>query len=117
MKKIKITANGVVILATLNDTVAAKDFEQRLPFKTTGNDSGIDYCCITKEGKYDRNELQDGWNNGDIGFGGGWFALLYGGQEESEVYKDQMIIGHMDDGFEALIERLPSSVEFLVEEA
>ncbi len=31
MKKIKITAGDIIIPATLNDTVAAKDFETRLP--------------------------------------------------------------------------------------
>ena len=115
MKKIKIISGDVVIPAVLNDTVAAKDFESRLPFKVTGNASGIDYCCVAKEGKSDQAERQSGWKNGDINLAGGWFALLYGGEEESESYTDMMIIGHIEKEYLETLKCLPSTAEFLIE--
>ncbi|MDD3222896.1 MAG: cyclophilin-like fold protein [Lachnospiraceae bacterium] len=66
MKNIKIIVGDTVIPATLNDTVAAKDFETRLPFTVKGSDSGIDYCCVAKEGKCAPEQRQSGWKNGDI---------------------------------------------------
>ena len=55
----------------------------------------VDLCCSAKDGKYDPKELQTGWKNGDISLGGGWFAILYGGEEKSDAYKDMMIVGHI----------------------
>lgn len=115
MTNIKITSGNVVIPAVLNDTVAAKDFEGRLPFKVTGNDSGIDYCCAAKEGKSNQAERQNGWKNGDINLAGGWFALLYGGEEESETYTDMMIIGHIEKEYLTTLKKLPNTAEFVVE--
>ena len=112
-----ITAENVKIRATLNDTVAARDFEKRLPFTCSGFDSGIDYCCSAKDGKYDPKELQTGWKNGDISLGGGWFAILYGGEEKSDAYKDMMIIGHVFDDDLELVEKLPERVSFTVKVA
>lgn len=63
MRDVIITAENVKIRATLNDTAAARDFEKRLPFTCSGFDSGIDYCCSAKDGKYDPKELQTGWRN------------------------------------------------------
>ncbi|MDD3219625.1 MAG: cyclophilin-like fold protein [Lachnospiraceae bacterium] len=115
MTNIKITSGDIVIPAVLNDTVAANDFVGRLPFKVTGNDSGIDYCCVAKEGKSNPIERQNGWKNGDINLAGGWFALLYGGEEESETYTDMMIIGHIQKEHLATLKKLPNTATFLVE--
>ena len=41
MKDIILHIGDRKIPAVLNDTVAAKDFETRLPFHTAGYDSGI----------------------------------------------------------------------------
>ena len=117
MKDVIITDGNVEIKAKLNDTVAAKDFETRLPFKCSGFDSGVDYCCSAKEGKFDPNEQQVGWKNGDISLGGGWFALLYDGEENSDSYKDMMIIGHINEDDLALVKELPRQVDFTVIEA
>ncbi len=45
MQNITITSGDTVLRAKLNNTVAAKDFFQRLPLTVSGYDSGIDYCC------------------------------------------------------------------------
>lgn len=96
VKGITISDGSTVLRATLNDTVAAKDFEKRLPMVCSGYDSGMDYCCNVANGLFDPLELQTGWKNGDLSLGGGWFAILYGGEEQSAAYRDMMIIGHVD---------------------
>lgn len=112
MKDIILHIEGRKILAVLNDTVAARDFATRLPFRTSGFDSGVDYCCVAEEGKSDPKERQAGWKNGDINLAGGWFALLYGGEEESQSYKDLMIIGRLKDVND--LKGLPKTIEITV---
>lgn len=114
MKEIKITDGKTVLRAVLNDTVAARDFEKRLPFTVSGYDSGIDYCCTAASGIYDPMETQRGWKNGDISLGGGWFALLYSGQEQSSEYRNMMIIGHIYDEDLELIKEMPGKVNLTV---
>ena len=70
MKNVIITDGSVKIRAILNDTLAARDFEKRLPFTCSGYDSGIDFCCSAANGLYDPMETQVGWKNGDISLGG-----------------------------------------------
>lgn len=116
MKKILITDGNTVLHAELNDTAAAKDFEKRLPFKCAGCDSGVDYCCYAAAGRYDPTELQTGWKNGDISLGGGWFALLYGVEEQSESYRNMMIIGHINDEDLSNVHAMPNRVSLTVAE-
>jgi len=114
MKKICITDGNVILYADLNDTVAANDFAKRLPCNFSGSDSGIDYCCMAANGVYDPLETQTGWQNGDISLGGGWFALLYGGEEQSKSYRNMMIIGRLDEKSLKYVHRLPDKVNFYV---
>jgi len=114
MKNVVISDGRVKVRAVLNDTLAAKDFEKRLPFTCSGYDSGTDYCCSAASGLYDPLETQTGWKNGDISLGGGWFALLYGGEKKSGEYKDMMIIGHiMEDDLE-LVKNMPERITLKV---
>jgi hypothetical protein len=117
VKKICITDGNVILYAYLNETTAAKDFEKRLPCNFSGTDSGIDYCCGAARGIYDPLETQTGWKNGDLSLGGGWFAILYGGEEQSESYKDMMIIGHLDKESQKQVCKLPKHVNLYVEYA
>ena len=116
MKNVIITDGSVRIRAALNDTLAARDFEKRLPFTCSGYDSGTDYCCSAANGLFDPLETQVGWKNGDISLGGGWFALLYGGAETSEAYKEMMIIGHIHEGDLKLIDQMAERVTLVVSE-
>ncbi len=115
--KIVLKANDITIPATLNDTVAAQDFKTRLPFKVSGFRSPVDYCCTAKSGKFDPQETQAGWTNGDISLAGGWFAVLFDGEESSKSYDGMMIIAHIDEDNLDLVKELPSKVEFTVEVA
>ncbi len=114
MRNITITNGATTLKAILNDTVAAKDFANRLPCTMIGYDSGMDYCCSAVSGLYDPMETQTGWKNGDISLGGGWFALLYGGQEQSSAYRDMMIIGRIADEDLPMVERLPERVSLKI---
>lgn len=114
MRNIIITDGTVKIRAMLNDTLAAKDFEKRLPFTCSGYDSGMDYCCNAANGLYDPLETQNGWKNGDISLGGGWFALLYEGEKSSQEYRNMMIIGHILEDDMELVEKMPERVTLTV---
>lgn len=112
---IVLKTNNVTIPATLNDTVAAQDFKTRLPFVVSGYRSTLDYCCTANEGKFDPKEKQAGWTNGDISLAGGWFAVLFDGEEQSKSYTDMMIIAHIDEENLKLVKNLPENVTFTVE--
>ena len=112
---IKEESTGITLFAALNDTVAAKDLAKRLPCTFSGSDSGIDFCCTASSGNYDPAETQTGWKNGDISLGGGWFAVLYGGEEQSAAYTDMMIVGHLEQDSLSKVPLLPKRVKFTLD--
>lgn len=112
---IVLKANDVKIPATLNDTVAAQEFKKRMPFKVSGYRSAVDYCCTAACGIFDPTETQSGWKNGDISLAGGWFAVLFDGEEASQSYKGMMIIANIDEENLHLVKELPDNVKFVVE--
>lgn len=108
MTKITLQFGSTTIPATLNNTETARAFAAKLPVSIRVNGTGIDFC-----GKmpfalpYDQGQVHNGWENGDIDYnpGGGWFALLHGGEEDSAVYGDQVTMGAVDcapSAFDAL---------------
>ena len=109
--RLVIRSGDVTVKARMNGSFAARDFMNRLPMTVTGEDSGVDYCCELKDGVVDETELRDGWKNGDINAYGGWFAILYGGEEQSASYR-QMIIAHLDEDENRLIQTLPKEAAF-----
>ncbi|MBR0119039.1 MAG: hypothetical protein IJM01_02780, partial [Eubacterium sp.] len=111
MPRLVIRSGDVTVKAKMNGSFAARDFMNRLPMTVTGFDSGVDYCCELADGMIDEAELQDGWKNGDINAYGGWFAILYGGEEQSSSYR-QMIIAHLNKEENQLIQTLPKEAEF-----
>jgi hypothetical protein len=115
MKRISITDGTTELYAQLNETLAARDFVKWLPCQFSGFDSGIDYCCAAAKGTYDPEELQDGWKNGDISLGGGWFAILYGGEEDSASYRNMMIIGHLEEDSLHKVKQMPANVNLKVD--
>lgn len=111
---IVLKTNGLIIPAILNDTVAAKEFKKRLPFKVSGYRSAVDYCCAATCGVFDPTETQSGWKNGDISFAGGWFAVLFDGEETSKNYHGMMIIASIEEEHLQLIKGLPDTVKFII---
>lgn len=112
--QIVLEANGFRIPATLNDTVAALNFKKRLPITVTGYRSPVDYCCTAAIGRYDPLETKSGWENGDISLAGGWFAVLFGGEEQSGEYHNMMIIAHIEEENLHLVKELTETVKFKV---
>ena len=110
-----LQVNDIRIPATLNDTVAAQDFKSRLPFTVSGHRSTYDYCCTASSGRYDESEMQAGWKNGDISLAGGWFAVLFEGEEVSQSYDQMMIIAHIDSADLPAIKALEQQVTFVVD--
>ena len=113
--QIVLKANDIVIPAILNDTVAARGFKKRLSLKVSGYRSDVDYCCTAACSVFDPTETQAGWKNGDISLAGGWFAVLFDGEEGSYQYKNMMIIAHVNEEYLHLIKELPATVKFSVE--
>lgn len=109
--RLVITAGDVTVRAELNDTIAARDLMNRLPMTVTGFDSGIDYCCECEDGEIDESEMQTGWKNGDINLSGGYFAILYGGEEQSAAYR-QMIVARLSEADNRRIRTLPGECVF-----
>ena len=109
--RLVISSGDVTVKAKLNNTMAARDLMNRLPMTVSGFDSGTDYCCKCADGALDESEMQDGWKNGDINLSGGWFAILYGGEEQSKAYR-QMIVAHLSEEDNRLIRTLPKEAEF-----
>lgn len=109
--RLVISSGDVTVKAKLNNTIAARDLMNRLPMTLTGFYSGIDYCCECRDGALDESEMQDGWKNGDINLSGGWFAILYGGEAQSASYR-QMIVAHLSEEDNQLIQTLPKQATF-----
>ena len=115
---VTITVGDIVIPATLNDTVTAKALAESLPYTVSGYRSEFDYCCA--EGNAlptDNSELQDGWKNGDLLYGGGWFAILFAGEEQSASHSDLMIVGSIDEGHLDKVGQLGSDITLTMEKA
>lgn len=112
---IRLTAGNLSISTELNDTVAALDFKKRLPLKLTGYRSAVDYCCSVACGLFDPHETQSGWRNGDISIAGGWLAIFYDGEEQSEDYRDLMVIAHLKEDEIEQIRKLPDTVKIAIE--
>lgn len=113
--KITITIGDTVIPATLNDTVTAQAFIKTLPFTVNASKGEFDYCGMGESLDTNSDETQAGWKNGDIGYARGWFALFHSGEEQSESYTSEMIIGHVDDSYLETIRNMPNSIEIKVE--
>lgn len=114
-RRIIIRSDNKDIHATLKDTKSAEKFATLFPFHTSGYDSGIDYCCAADTGHNLEEDVQTGWKNGDVGFGGDWFSILYAGEEQSSAYTDMVIIAHVDEADLKLVKQLPQNVDFVVD--
>ncbi len=113
--KILLKYGNINIPITLNDTVAAKDFQRRLPVVLSGKRLKDNYCFPAAIGCYDPQETQYGWKNGDISISHGHFRILFGGEEVSEEYAGIMVIAHLDEENLVQIKELPDAVRIRIE--
>jgi hypothetical protein len=112
--RVTLTIEDVVVPATLNNTVTAQAFIERLPFTVTASKAEYDFCGTTGDLPCKETERQAGWKNGDIGYSRGWFALFHDGEEHSSSYTSEMIIGHIDDEYLETIRGLSGSIKITV---
>lgn len=105
--------------AVLNDTDTARAFAEKLPARIHVSGTGIDFCGqMPFELPYEEGQVGRGWTNGDVNYnpGGGWFAVLFDDEENSQRYGDQVNMGRVTSPLDALHE-LSGSYEVLVEKA
>ena len=95
--KIKIHFGNKVILGTLNESTAAKEFLKRLPCTISAMRYEFDVCG-TMDNPLPRikEELVTGWHNGDISYDGTYFTILFGHEEESAAYGLYSNLGVVD---------------------
>lgn len=113
-KRIIIDIAGKKIPARLNDTVTAQEFEKLLPFHCQATHHEFDFCAVADRTLPTKaSEQTQGWKNGDIGYGGGWFSVLLDGEEQSQSYQ-MMIIGHMNEEYLDAARAIPGRVDIMV---
>ena len=110
-----LRSENIVIPAVLSDTVAARDFKRRLPLAVSGTRSAGSYCFPAAIGRFDPDETQVGWKNGDISISGGWLRVFFDGEEASESSVGVMVIAHIDGQGLNLIKQLPDNVRLKIE--
>lgn len=112
---VMLTVGSTKIPATLNDTRTAQGFLQKLPFTISLQRYEVDYCAPTAPLDTDQKETQHGWSNGDIGLFGGWFTLLFDGEESSVNTPGVMVIGHIDQPHLDQVKQLGDAITLTVE--
>jgi len=99
--KIILDFNGTTVEAELNDSDTSREFYDALPLRISVGTSGVDYCGqMSLSLSYDDAQVGRGWRNGDVNYNprGGWFAVFFAGEEESQAYDDQLNMGRLADG-------------------
>lgn len=99
--------DDVCIRGTLNDTETARAFAEHLPATIGVSGTGIDFCGRMPFAlPYDEGQVRFGWKNGDINYNpeGGWFAVLFDDEQNSQRYGDQVNIGRVEGPLEKLHE-------------
>ena len=105
--------------AVLNDTDTARAFADCLPARIPVSGTGIDFCGqMPFELPYEEGQVERGWKNGAVNYnpGGGWFAVLFDDEENSQRYGDQVNMGRVTSPLDVL-HKLSGSYEVLVEKA
>ncbi len=115
--KIALNIAGQVITATLNNSSSAKDLIKRLPCTVRLQKYQHDYCgVITPPLVYSKDELHNGWKNGEIAFAvdGSYFTILYKDEEISQQYGNLITIGMLSED-PAVMDSLSSEISIRIE--
>lgn len=118
MTAIRLVFGDEAIRATLNDSQTAQEFAARLPITVFVSGTGIDFCGqMPFSLPYADEQVHHGWTNGDLNYnpGGGWLALLYGGEEDSMRYGDQVVMGRVEGKDLARVQKLEGSYDLRIE--
>ena len=120
MTDIKLIFGHTTVKATLNDSATARAFAAKLPTTVSVSGTGIDFCGpMPFSLPYEDEQVHHGWTNGDLNYnpGGGWLALLYGGEEDSMRYGDQVIMGRVEGEDLERVSALSGSYDLRIERA
>ena len=103
--KILMHFGEVSVPGILNDSETSQAFAQHLPTTISVSGTGIDFCGhMGFSLPYQPSQVHHGWKNGDINYnpGGGWFALLFDDEENSQRYGDQINLGRVEGSLDVL---------------
>lgn len=118
-QRIVMHFDNIAIYGELNDTETAQEFANHLPATIHVNGTGIDFCGqMPFSLPYKPEQVHHGWTNGDINYNpdGGWFAILFDDEENSQRYGDQVVMGRVEGSLE-ILHKLSGSYNVEIERA
>lgn len=86
---IKLVIGKTEIPGRLNNSKSAQALVAKLPYTVKLQRYAHDYCGVMDDAlPYDRQDMKDGWLNGDIAFAvnGNYFTILYKDEEISKQF-------------------------------
>lgn len=115
--EITLTAGDKAIPAVLNDSRASRELINRLPCTMRLHRYEHDYCGVMGSPlPYGEEDLQNGWQNGDIAFAadGGYFAVLYKDEEISQKFGNLVTLGKINEA-PSVMELLDAEISLKIE--
>lgn len=103
--KILMHFGDTCVKATLNESETAQKFIEHLPVTIPVNGTGIDFCGqMPFSLPYEESQVHFGWKNGNVNYNpeGGWFAVLFDDEENSQRYGDQVNMGRIEGPLDEL---------------
>lgn len=93
--KILLHFGDTVIPGVLNDSETAQALIAKLPYTQHMSRYSHDFCGVTEDLPYNKEEEHYGWLNGDIDYAtdAPYFTILFEDQDASEIYGSQVNIG------------------------
>lgn len=115
--KVNLIVGKTTIPAMLNDCKSAKELISRLPYTVKMHKYSHDYCGVMQEPlSYDKNDVHNGWQNGDIDFAtdGNYFTILYKDEDISKQFGFQVNLGVINAPL-GVMDTLPEDIEMRIE--
>ena len=117
MTPINMTAGDIIIPAVLNDSRASRELIGRLPYTVRLHRYAHDYCGVMNDPlPYDKEDLRNGWQNGDIAFAadGSYFAILYKDEEISQQFGNLVTLGKINEA-PSVMDTLDAEISLKIE--
>ena len=115
--EITLTAGSTIIPAVLNDSRASRELITRLPCTVRLHKYEHDFCGVMDTLlPYDKEDLRNGWQNGDIAFAadGTYFAVLYKDEEISQQFGNLVTLGKIK-GPPSVMDTLDAEISLRIE--
>lgn len=111
---VTLTIGNTIIPATLNNGKAAQSLISKLPYTVRLNRYECDYCGVMDAPfEYNKDEVHNGWKNGDIDLAGIYFSILFDGEENSQSHCNMVTMGRID-GDLSVVKNLGNAIEVTV---